>query len=407
MKKYLIIIVLISFLIAVAIWIVSRNIPESNTELKENINTDVEDEERINVQKDENTILIGAISAKTGDAQEINKFMYIALRHAVDELNSRGGILDKQVKILELDNGSTSLGSKQAAQDAVKAEVVAVIGALRSSHSLAAAPILQKAGIPMISPESTNPKVTEVGDYIFRICFIDPFQGEVLAKFAIDDLKAETAATITNANRIFSIGLSEFFEKSFESAGGEFLYNGDYLDTEADYKEILTTIKDLKPDVIMVPSEVRDSGFIIKQARKMGIDSIFLGPDSWGERLFLFANETAEGSYFSTHWHRDMNTEVSKSFVRNYLKIEESIKRAVIPLTYDSLALLADAIERAGTLDRKIIRDQLAVTEDFEGITGTITFDSIGNPIGKSAVILKLTNNTTVFHKTVETTEKP
>lgn len=406
MKKNIIIILLITLLFAVAILVVNRNIikPDSDNSLLTESGNGTESGEIKEI--DRNSILIAAISAKTGTASESNKYMYIALRNAVNELNSKGGILNKKVEILELDNQSTSLGSKKAAEDAVRADVTAVIGALRSSHSLAAAPILQKAGIPMISPLSTNPKVTEIGDYIFRVCYIDSFQGDVLANFALKDLQAKTAATITNTNRIFSIELSDIFKKSFTSGGGQFLYNGDYLDSESDYKKILTDIKKVEPDVIMIPSNVRDSGFIIKQARKMNIESIMIGPDSWSEQLFQFADNYAENCYFSTHWHKDLNTNENRFFVDKYMKLDESAIRVVIPLTYDSLAVLANSIEKANSLDKKEIRDQLAATRNFKGITGNITFNKVGNPVRKSAVILKLINNSTEFYKTVEVYEE-
>jgi branched-chain amino acid transport system substrate-binding protein len=401
MKTIVSILVLILLIVVAAVWFATRQ--EQPPRREETVQeTPAREDTPSDNGNAEDMIRIGAISAKTGAASEVNKFMFVALRDAVEEINQRGGILGKQVKLIEFDNRSTPLGSKEAAQKAVVAKVVGVIGALRSSHSLAMGSVLQAAKIPMISPESTNPKVTLVGDYVFRTCFTDPFQGVVLANFARNEIAAKTAVTITNANRIYSIELSKIFTTSFEKLGGKVLYNGDYLDTAIDYNRILTKVKELKPDVIMIPSEVRDSGFIIKQARKMGITSNFLGSDAWSVRMFRFAGEAAEGSFFSTHWHDERDTAKSRAFVKAYTAKEGAILRSGTPLAYDALALLVNAIERAGTTDGPAVRDALASTRDFEGITGTITFNDHGDPINKAAVILKLSNGKAIYHKTIE-----
>jgi branched-chain amino acid transport system substrate-binding protein len=186
------------------------------------------------------------------------------------------------LEVIELDNSSNSIGSKQAALKAVELDVVAVIGAAWSSHSLAIAPVLQQAQIPMISPISTNPKVTFIGNFIFRVCFIDPFQGEVMAQFAYRDLKARTAIILTNVNSDFSIGLAEFFEKSFIQSGGKVLWEGEYKEKAIDFSTTLKKVRLLQPNVVFVPGYIQDSALIIKQAKKMEIRSIFIGGDGWG-----------------------------------------------------------------------------------------------------------------------------
>jgi branched-chain amino acid transport system substrate-binding protein len=196
---------------------------------------------------------IAAIFAKTGVAEKDNAPNFQGVRLAVEEINSQGGLLGRQLEVIELDNNSSVIGSKQAALKAVELDVVAVIGAAWSSHSLAMAPVLQQAQIPMISSISTNPNVTLIGNYIFRVCFTDPFQGKVMAQFAYRDLKARTAIILTNVNSDFSIGLAEFFEKSFIQSGGKVLWEGEYKEKAIDFSTVLEKVRLLQPNVVFVP----------------------------------------------------------------------------------------------------------------------------------------------------------
>jgi branched-chain amino acid transport system substrate-binding protein len=219
------------------------------------------------------TIKIAAIFAKTGIAGKDNAPNFEGVSLAVEEINGQGGLLGRQLEVIELDNSSNSIGSKQAALKAVELDVVAVIGAAWSSHSLAIAPVLQQKQIPMISPISTNPKVTLIGNFIFRVCFTDPFQGKVMAQFAYRDLKARTAIVLTNVNSDYSIGLAEFFQKSFTQSGGKVLWEGDYKEKAIDFSTTLEKVRLLQPNVVFVPGYIQDSGLIIKQAKKMEIRS--------------------------------------------------------------------------------------------------------------------------------------
>ncbi|MCP4746849.1 MAG: ABC transporter substrate-binding protein [Desulfobacteraceae bacterium] len=346
-------------------------------------------------------IVIATITALTGRASEINRVLNDGAQFAVDELNLKGGILGHKIKLLKFNNKSNSLGSQDAARKAVKAKAMAVVGPPRSSHALAAAQILQDAGIPMISPEATNPKVTLVGNYIFRMVFLDTFQATVIAQFVYKDLGARTAVLFTNVNRVFSIGLSDYFTEAFHALGGKILWNGDYLDEAADYKRLIRNAKKLKPDIIFIPSEVRDAGFIIRQALKMGLKCQFVGPDSWSERMYEVAGNSAEGGYYSTYWHRNVDREKSRRFVSKYEKAKGPLPRTLVPLAYDTVMLFADAIERAGSANRKKIRDALAATSEFKGVTGPISFDANGDPINKPAVILQLRKGQAEYVKTV------
>ncbi len=346
------------------------------------------------------TIKVAAIFSITGKAALDNAMALNGIRFAVEELNQQGGVLGKQLELLEFDNKSTALGSRIAAKKAVKAGVVTVFGANWSSHSLAMAPIFQAAGIPMISPYSTNPQVTLVGDYIFRICYIDPFQGRIMASFAIQDLNARSAGVLVNANSTFSEGLADYFIRSYRQLGGKILFVANYLDKTADFRPLLDQIKQYQPDVIFLPGHSKDSGLIIKQARTNSIETTFIGADGWNDSMYKIMGSVVEGSYYSNHWHHEISGQNNRLFVEKYRSQNREFD-AGNALSEDCVFLFADAVRRAGSLNRAEIRDAIATTQNFPGITGNISFDKNGDPI-KSAVILKFEKGASVFVKTVE-----
>lgn len=345
-------------------------------------------------------VTIAVIAAKTGDASTSNLVMFETARFAVDEINARGGFQGHPVAILELDNRSTPLGSKAAAEDAVAQNVLAVIGASWSSHSNAMAPVLQAAGIPMISPISTNQDVTLHGDYIFRACYTDPLQARVMARFARDDLDVKKMVSLINVSRTYSVNLAEYFKQFFTAFGGEILWEGEFLIDSADYRELLIKAMSYSPDALYVPGDYRDSSFIIKQARDMNLDVEILGADAFGMRLFDYIGDAANGCYYTTNWHRDSPLPESRDFVQRYEKERGEIKQTTIPLTYDAVMLLDSAVQRAGSLDRQAIRQALAETTDFKGVSGLITFDENGDPI-KPVVVNKLQNGGITFIRNV------
>jgi branched-chain amino acid transport system substrate-binding protein len=348
-------------------------------------------------------VRIAAIFAKTGSAVVVPgiRTEFSAVHLAVKELNAKGGLLGHPIEVLEFDNQSTALGSKQAAGEAVKAKVIAVIGATRSSHSLGMAPVLQTAGILMISPISTNPQVTLMGDYIFRVCFIDDFQGEVMAAFAIKDLKAKKAVVLTNTGEQFSLSLSRLFMERFKKLGGQILWEGDYLGSATNFEEQLKKVHLVKPDACFVPGYDTDTGFIIKQAREMGISATFMSGDGVSESIYKYAEGFADGIYYTSHWHPENTDKRSRLFVHAYEKDYGKIVEAAPALTYDAVMLLADAAKRAKSIDPAKIRDALAATKGFKGVTGEITFDQNRNPLNKSAVILKFEKGKSLYVKTI------
>ncbi len=348
-------------------------------------------------------VRIAAVFAKTGQAVVVHGIRpeFSAVQLAVKELNSRGGLLGHPVEVLEFDNRSTALGSKQAAEEAVRGKVIAVIGATWSSHSLGMAPVLQKAGVPMITPVSTSPQVTLAGDFIFRACFIDDFQGAVMAAFAFRDLKAKKAVVLTNTGDKYSLGLAAFFMERFSRLGGQVLLEGDYIGSAVDFTHLIKKMRSLKPDVCFIPGYVRDTGYIIKQSKEMGIQAVFLSGDAMSDDIYKYAGSSANGTYFSTHWHPESSEKKSRQFVQAYQKSYGKIGDATPALAYDAVMLLADAVTRAESPDPKKIRDALAVTRGFKGVTGEITFDNNRNPVNKSAVILKFENGKSVYVKSI------
>lgn len=349
-------------------------------------------------------VKIAAIFAQTGIATTHNRPLVQVVELAVEELNSQGGLLGRPVELIILDNKSTPIGSAQAAKKAVQLQVTAVIGASWSSHSLQMAPILQQAEIPMITGTSTNPKVTRIGNYIFRACFIDSFQAKAMAQFAYTDLGARTAIVLEIINEEFSLTLAELFVRSFQQYGGKVILKESYENDAVDFTNILKKVKTLQPDVVYVPGYARDCGLLIKQAVSMGIRKTFLGGDGWaGSLIYTFGGNALEGNYYSAHWHPNVRFPQSVHLQKMYKqKYGSELSNMNAPLTYDAVMLLADSIRRSNSLDATKIRDALAQTKDFQGATGSITFDEYGDPQGKEVIILKLEKGRQVYYKAIK-----
>jgi branched-chain amino acid transport system substrate-binding protein len=323
---------------------------------------------------------------------------------AIEEINSAGGVLGRQLKLLTEDTQSkpgepATVVNKLIARDGV----VAVLGEVASSRSLEAAPICQQSKIPMISPSSTNPKVTEVGDYVFRVCFIDPFQGTVMANFATRTLKAKRVAVFTDVKSDYSKGLAKFFKERFIANGGTIAAELDFNGGDKDFKAQLTAIKAANPDAVFVPGYYTDAALICVQAKQLGLNVPFMGGDGWeSEKLVEIGKDAVEGQYFSTHYHPDVGSELSKRFVENYRKRwNGKTPDALAACGYDSALVLADAIRRAGSTDGPKVRDALAATKDFQAVTGKITIDQ-NRDANKAAVILQVKDGKYKYLETVE-----
>ena len=346
-------------------------------------------------------IRIAAIFSQTGIAASHNAPLLAMTELAVEEINAHGGLLGRQVELIKLDNKSTPIGATMAAKEAVEMDVAAVVGAHWSSHSLAMAPVLQAAGIPMISPGSTNPDVTLVGNYIFRACFLDSFQGRAMARFAIDDMKARSAVVLRNIDEAYSIMLADYFLKDFQANGGKILADLEYRGDAINFTEGISRIKKLAPDIVYLPGYTRDSGLLIKQARGMGLETAFLGGDAWDE-IEKYAGDAIDGSYQSAPWHPEVPYRRSWDLQKLYReKFGIQISNMSAPLAYDAVNLLAEAIKNCGSVDGVKIRDALAAIQNFEGATGAISFDDNGDPKNKKVFIIRFQNGVRVFHKAI------
>lgn len=351
----------------------------------------------------ERFIEIAVIVAKSGKAEAYGRAAVQGAQLAADEINQAGGVLDHRIELVVLDNQSSALHARKAAQMAVNRKVIGVVGAVWSTHSLAAAPVLQKNRIPMISPGSTAPEVTQIGDYIFRTCYTDEFQGELLADFAYNAIGHRRAAVLTNISETYCQILAKYFTAHFINNGGDVIYIQGYKGNAVDFYTILNPLKKLEPDVVFIPGYTRDSGLIIKQAHSMNIDAVFLGGDAWETSVTDIAQGTLQGCFFSTHWHPEVPYRRSTVFISRFkTTFGDAPISAYAPLAYDALWLFADAIKRAKSLDTIKVRNALANTRQFKGATGKISFNTNGDPINKGASMLKFEDGRWRFFKSFE-----
>jgi branched-chain amino acid transport system substrate-binding protein len=347
-------------------------------------------------------IPIGHVASLTGDTATFGQSTDRGMRMAIEEINAKGGVLGRQLELLSEDDRSVTEEARTAALKLLQRDqVVALLGEIASSRSLAAAPEAQRAQVPMISPGSTNPKVTEVGDYIFRACFIDPFQGTVMARFATEELKAKKVAILFDFKQDYSVGLADFFRKTFTQLGGEIVADERYTSGDIEFRAQLTTIRAAKPDAIFVPGYYTELGLIAKQARELGIDVPLLGGDGWdSEKTLEIGGAAVEGYYFSTHYAADSDSPKVQDFVARYKEKYDSTPDAMAALGYDTAGILADAITRAGETSGAKLRDAIAATQGYEGVTGLISIDAARNA-RKDAVVLKIEGGKFKFYRSV------
>ncbi len=347
-------------------------------------------------------ILIGFYGDLSGRTSNFGQSTKNGIQMLADEINKSGGINGRQIQIIaEDDEGRPEKAATVVTKLIDQDRVIALIGENTSGNTLAAAPKAQSSRVPMISPSSTAPSVTQVGDYIFRVCFIDPFQGEVMAKFAANTLNAKTAAVMLDFNSPYSRGLTEFFQNSFIKQGGKVLSQQSYTQGDRDYKGQLTAIRALNPDVIYVPGYYGEVGVIAKQAQQLGMKAPLLGGDGWdATQLWELGGSALNGDFISNHYSVDDPSPAIQNFVREYKSRYGIIPDALGALGYDALKVLVEAIKRAGTTSGKELRDALAATKDLAGVTGTISMDAQRNAV-KPAVVLKLKDGKYIYQETI------
>ncbi len=346
-------------------------------------------------------IVVGEVAAMTGGTATFGTSSHAGTQMAIDEINAAGGLLGKKLKlILEDDQSKQGEAGTVAKKLISRNKIVALLGEVASSKSLEMGPICQKAGVPMISPASTNPKVTESGDYVFRVCFIDPFQGTVMGKFAMSK-GWKKVAVLTDTKQDYSVGLAQFFKEYFAKNGGTIVSEQSYGSGDKDFKAQLTAIKPTAPDAIFASGYYNETGLIATQARELGITGPLLGGDGWDSpSLVEVAGKAIEGSFFSNHFSNEDTSPRIQEWVKKFKDKNGKIPDAMAALGYDSAMILADAIKRAGTTEGKALRDAIAKTKDFDGITGKITLDEKRNA-NKSAVVLTIKDGKFSFVETL------
>jgi branched-chain amino acid transport system substrate-binding protein len=350
-------------------------------------------------------IVIGEFASLTGKEAAFGQSSHKGTELAVEELNKAGGVLGKQIQHLVEDNRSTAGESATIVKKFISRDkVIAVLGEVASGRSLEAAPICQQAGIPMISPSSTNPKVTEVGDFVFRVCFIDPFQGKVMADFAAKTLKARKVAILSDVASAYSDGLTKFFREGFTAAGGQIALEQKYAGGDKDFKAQLTAIKAAGVEGIFVPGYYNEAGLIVAQARQLGITVPLFGGDGWEapELIQIAGAQALENTYYSTHYSPEAADPKVQAFVAAFkAKFNGEVPDAMAALGYDSAMVLADAIKRAGSTDGAKVRAALATTKDFPCVTGKTTLNA-KRDASKSAVIITSKEGKFKYLQTVE-----
>ncbi|MGH7806816.1 MAG: ABC transporter substrate-binding protein [Thermodesulfobacteriota bacterium] len=349
----------------------------------------------------EDTIRIGVVLSMTGGTSAFGQMTWNGMQVGK---SMRSTVLGKEVELILVDNKSDKIESANAAQRLIqKDNVIGIIGDVASSNSLAIAPIVEESRIPHISPASTNPLVTQNRKYVFRACFIDPFQGEVMAKFSYNDLKTTKAAVLTDIGQDYSVGLSDAFAKTFTRLGGRIVALLNYQSGDQDFTAQLTAIKQTKPDVIAITGYYTEIALIARQAKELGIKAVMIAGDgAEAPELTKIGGDAVEGLYYTTHFdEKAVLTPLGQRYVDLFRKEHNEAPDALGALGADAYLIMLDAIEKAGSTDSEKIRDEIEKTKDFQGITGVMTIDSNHNAL-KSVVIRQVRSGEFVYVASVK-----
>lgn len=359
---------------------------------------------------DSNTIKIGLLNEMTGGNATLGTSSANGAKLAFKEFNEKGGVLGKKIEAVVADNKSEPAEAANAMTKLISQDgVVAVSGTFSSSNAIAAASVAEAAKVPYLVSGATNPKVTvnektgKVNDYVFRVCFIDPFQGTVAANFVLKNLNLKNAVILVDNSSDYSKGLAEFFRDAMTKNGGAILGEEAYLQKDQDFKTILTKIKVLNPEVIYVPGYYEEVGKIVKQAREIGITSVILGADGWDSPKLseIAGGEALNNTYFTNHYSVESTDPASKAFVDAYTKEYGQKPDALAVLGYDAARVLIDAIVRANSIEPAKIREALAATKDFKAISGDTTLNETHDAV-KSAVVIEMKDGKQTFNASVK-----
>lgn len=342
-------------------------------------------------KKNVNEIVIGEYSSMTGNTAAYGQENHEGVVMAIEEANQSGGVLGKQIRLVLEDDQSKPEEAKSAVLRLInRAKVVGLIGEITSGRTLAAAPEAQKRKIPMVATFATSPKVTEVGDYIFRVCYIDPFQGEQAARFAVEKLKLKKFAILKDVRSDYSMGLAQYFADTVKQLGGEIVAEEGYSEGDVEFRSQLTTLKAANPQAIFIPGYYTEVGLIARQARELGLHMPLIGGDGWDSpKVAEIGGKAVDNSYYTTAFVADDPDPKVQEFIKKYEWRHHRTPSGVVVMGYEAARLMIDAIRRAGTTDPEKIREALASTKDFTSITGKMTVGPDRN-MRKRLVIVKI-----------------
>jgi branched-chain amino acid transport system substrate-binding protein len=354
------------------------------------------------------TILIGEFGSMTGSEANFGKSTHNGLMLAVEEQNAAGGVNGRKIEVRSYDDQGKAQEAGTAVTKLIDSDkVVAIIGEVASGLSIAGGEVAQKKTVPMISPSSTAPEVTQDRDMVFRVCFIDPFQGYVVARFAADNLKAKKVAILFDQTQAYSVGLADQFNKNFKKLGGTITTEQAYSGGDQDFSAQLNTIRGTSPDAIFIPGYYTEAANIALQVKKLGIKATLLGGDGWDSpQLAQIGKDAIEGAYYSNHYTHEDTSPAVQEFVTKYkAKYKTDDGKPLVPdgiaaLGYDAGRILFDAMGRAKSLSGKDLAAAIAATKDFKGVTGSITIDKERNA-QKSAVVVKMTGGVPRYAATI------
>lgn len=342
---------------------------------------------------------VGVVLALSGPQSTFGEESANGLELAVADLKAHDPALAAKISVVKEDEKSNPIDAATAAKKVLKVDKVDIIfGTVASSNTLSMTSAVIEAGKPLVTHASTNPAVTQKGDLIFRTCFIDPFQGAVLANFAMNSLHAKKAAILLDHKSDYSKGLAQFFEESFKAGGGQIVGNESYEAGKKDFKTQLTKLRAAHPDVLLVPGYYQEVGLIMKQAHQMGFKVAMLGGDGWDSPTLyeLAGADAVKDHYFSTHFAPDDQNPRVQAFVKDYTAKYKKAPGAMAALAYDGYLIIADAFKRAGSNDPQALKKALASTKDFVGVSGNTTINA-QRDAEKDAVVLKTLSDHAVF----------
>lgn len=334
-------------------------------------------------------VRIGFFMSITGRDASFGESSLHGAALAVESLNAAGGVLGRPVELVVADNRSLAGESATAAKKLIgRDRVVALVGECASGRTLEAAPVAQASRIPLVTPASTNERVTAMGDCIFRVCFVDAFQGRVMATFARRRLGLSRAALLVDQTAPYSVGLAEHFARTFAELGGSVVVRKAYAGPDTDFRAQLTAIRAADPDALFLPGYYVAAGLVARQAKELGLKAILLGGDGFeAPQLMEIGGDALEGCYYATHFSPENSDPASRRFVEAFRARYGSVPNGLAALSFDAVALVADAAARAGTTEREALRQALARTRGFHGVTGVLSMDARRDAEKDAAII--------------------